>query len=92
MQRTFDEAQKRSYEVERRPDIEIRDFFEASDKEEARSQLILAKLWQMMRSRDTKNLNLDKDCDEIMSKMKQTGWTDATRTRRFWMQDDDEDQ
>ena len=92
IQQTFDEAQKKRYEVERRDDIEIRDFLEASEKEEACPQLILAKLWQMMQSRDTKNLNLDKDFDEIMSKMKQTGWTDATRTRRFWMQDDDEDQ
>ena len=90
--RNLDEAQKRRYEVERRVDVEIRDFLEASDEEEACPQLILAKLWQMMQSRDTKNLNLDKDFDEITRKMKQTGWTDATRTRRFWMQNDDEDQ
>ena len=90
--RTSDEAQKRRYEVERRDDIEIRDFLEASDKEEACPQLIQAKLWQMTQSRDTKHLNLDRGFDEMMSKMKQTGWTKATRTRRFWMQDDDEDQ
>ena len=83
MQRNLDEAQKRSYEVERRLDIEIRDFLEASDEEEASPQLILAKQWRVMQSRDTKNLNVDKDFDEIMRKMKQTGWTDATRTRRF---------
>ena len=44
----------------------------------------MTKLWQMMQSRDTKNLNLDKDLDEFLSKIKQTGWNESTRTKRFW--------
>ena len=42
----------------------------------------MAKLWQLLQSRGTKNLNVDKDI----------GWNDWTRTRRFWTQDEDEDE
>ena len=38
----------------------------------------MTKLWQMMQSRDTKNLDLDKDFDEIMSKVEQNGWNEST--------------
>ena len=31
----------------------------------------MTELWQMMQSRDTKNLNLDKDLDEILYRIKQ---------------------
>ena len=34
-----------------------------------------------MQSRDTKNLNFDKDFDEIFSKLKQTGWNESTKTK-----------
>ena len=92
MQRNLDEAQHDSFEVERKLDCVLWEYIEAFDKERGRPQLILTKLWQMMQSRDTKNVNLDKDLDEILSKIKQTGWNDSTRTRRFRTQDDDEDQ
>ena len=91
MRRNFDEAQNRSYEVERKLDQALWENIEAFDKEQG-PQLIMTKLWQMIQSRDTKNLNLDEDFDEILSKIKQTGWTESTRTKRFWTQDDDEDQ
>ena len=45
-----------------------------------------------MQSRDTKNFNVGKDLDEILSEITQTGWNESTRTRRFWTQDEDEDQ
>ena len=49
-------------------------------------------LWQKMQSRDTKNLNLHRDLDDILSKIKQTVWDESTRTRRFWTQDEEKDQ
>ena len=81
-----------SYTVERKLDRVLWEYIEVFDKELGRPQLIMTKLWQMMQSRDTKNLNLDKDFGEIMGKVKQTGWNESTRTKRFWTQDDDEDQ
>ena len=44
----------------------------------------------MMQSRNTKNLNLDKDLDEILSKIKQTRWAESTRTKSFWTQNEEE--
>ena len=49
-------------------------------------------MWQMMQSKDTKTLNLDKDFEEIMNKLKQAGWDESTKTKRFWTQEEDEDQ
>ena len=42
----------------------------------------MTKLWQMMQRRDTKNLNSDRYLDEILTKIKQTGWNESTRTER----------
>ena len=42
--------------------------------------LIMTKQLQMMQSRDTKNLNLDKDFEDTMRKVKQIGWNESTRT------------
>ena len=81
MQHNLDEAQNRSYEVERKLNRILWEYIEAFDKERGRPQLIMTKLWQMMLSRDTKNLNLDKDLDEMLSKMKQTGENDSTSER-----------
>ena len=51
-------------------------------------------MWQMMQSKDTKTLNLDKDLEEMTKKVQQTRWNESTKTKtkRFWTQDDDEDQ
>ena len=46
----------------------------------------------MMQSRDTKTLNLDKDFEETMSKVKQAGWNESTKATGFWRQGEDEDQ
>ena len=62
------------------------------DKEMGRPQLILTKQWQMMQRRDTKNSNLDKDFEEIVSEVNQIGWNETTRTTGFWRQDEDADQ
>ena len=38
------------------------------------------------------DFNLDKDFEEIMSKMTKAGWNESTKTKGFWRQDEDEDQ
>ena len=60
LQRNLDEAHTRSYEVERQLDRVLREYIESFEKEMGRPQLIMNKMWQMMQSRDTKNLNVDK--------------------------------
>ena len=83
MQRNLDEAQNRSYEVELKLDRVLWEYIEALDK-------VMTKLWQMMRSRDAKNLNLDEDFED-MSKAKQIGWNESTKTTGFWRQEEDTD-
>ena len=83
----------KSFEAEYKLDSILSEYMEAFNKERLRPKTIMTKLWQLMQSRDTKNLNLDKDLEEILSKLKLTsGGSEATRARRFWAQDEDEDQ
>ena len=90
VQRNFDAAQNKSYEAEQKLYRILWEYIEAFDKERGRPRIIMTELWQPMQSRDTKNLNLDKDLEEILTKIKQTGWSEAGRTRRFWAQDEDQ--
>ena len=92
IQRNLDVAQKKSYEAEQTLYRIVWEYIEAFNKERGRPKIIMTKLWQLMQSRDTKNLNLDKDLLEILTNMKRTDWCEAARTRRFWAQDEDEDQ
>ena len=46
----------------------------------------------MMQNKDTKTLNLDKDFEERMNKAKQAGWNESSKTKRIWIEEDDEDQ
>ena len=77
MRRNLDEAQSRSYEVERKLDRVLWEYIEASEKEFGRPQLIMTKMWQMMQSTDTKNLDLT-DFEQTMSKVKLTGTSRTT--------------
>ena len=92
MQRNLDDAQNKSYDVEKKLNAVLWEYIDAFDKDRRRPRLIMAKLWQMMQSREAKNLNLDEDLDEIMSKIKQTDWGESTRTKRFWTQDEEGEQ
>ena len=92
MQRNLDEAQNRSYEVERKLDRVLWEYIEAFDKEIGRPQLIMTELWQMMQSRDTKNLNLDRDFEDIIGKVKQVGWNESIWTTGVWRQEEDAEQ
>ena len=52
----------------------------------------MTKFWQLMQSRDTKNLNLEKDLEEILAKMKQMGWSEDDDKTRTWTQSEGDDQ
>ena len=69
MQRNLDEAQARSYETERKLDRVLGDYVDFSEKEMGRPHHTMNKR-QMMPSRNTKTLNLDKDFEDIKSKVK----------------------
>ena len=81
MQRNIDEAQARASETERKLDRVHGEYIYSYGKEMGRPRYIMDEMWQMMQSKDTKTLNLDKDFDEIMNKVKQAGWNDSTKTK-----------
>ena len=96
MHSNYDDAQNKGFEAEQKLNRFQWEYIESFDKERGRPRLVMTNFWQMMQSRDTKNLNLDKDLDEFLSKIKQTnkqtGWSVSTRTKRFWTQDEEEEQ
>ena len=61
MQGNLDEAQAKTHETERKLDRCLREYIESFEKEMGRPHLIMNNMWQLMQSRDTKALNLDKD-------------------------------
>ena len=71
----------KSYVEEQKLDRVLWQYIDAFDKERGRPRLIMTKLWQLMQISETKNLNLDKDLDEILNKIKQTRWDESTRTK-----------
>ena len=68
------------------------EYSEVFDKERGRPRITVTKLWLLMQCRETKNLNVDKDFDETLNKIKRTGWSEPSRTQVFWAQDEDEEQ
>ena len=89
MRKNLEAPQHKSCEAEQRLCNALQVYVDPFDKDR---RTIMAKLWQLMPSRDTKNLNLDKDLKEILSKMKQMGRSEEVKTRRPWPQDEDDDQ
>ena len=59
--------------TERKLDRVLGEYIDSFEKEMGRPHHIMNRMWQMMQSRDTWTLNLDKDFEEIMSKVKQAG-------------------
>ena len=53
---------------------------------------MMTKLWQSMRSRETKNLNFDKDLEDILPKMRQMGGSEEEKAARLWQQLEGDDQ
>ena len=79
MRKNLEAAQ---HKAEQRLCSALWEYVDTFDKDRGRPKAIMAKLWQLMQNRDTKNLNLDKDLEEILSKMKQIGGSEADTTRR----------
>ena len=87
MQRNLDAAENKSFEAREKLHSILSEYIEAFHKERGRPKTIMTEMWQLMQSHDTKDL------EEILSKIKLTrGGSEAARARRFWAQDEDEDQ
>ena len=85
-------AQHNSFEAEQSLCSALREYVDTFDRDRGRPKTMMTKLWQLMQSRDTKNLNLDKDLETILCKMKQMGGCEEDKTTRLWTQVEGEDQ
>ena len=53
---------------------------------------LMTKCWQSMQSRDTKNMNLEEDLEDIHSAARRVGGNEEDKTRRLWAQDEGDEQ
>ena len=60
-------------------------------EDRGRPHYLMDKMWQMMQSNDTKTLNLANDFEELMDKTQQRGWLGATKLKRFWTEEEEDD-
>ena len=54
------------------------------DEDRGRPNFIMDKIWQMLRSNDTKTLNLNKDFEELLDLVQQARWVVPTKPREYW--------
>ena len=84
MRKNVEAAQNKSFEVEQSLGSTLREYVDTFGRERGRPKTMMMKLWQLMQSWDTENLNLDKDLEEILSKMKQMGGGEEDKAARLW--------
>ena len=92
MQRSLHEAQARASETEPKLGRVLGKYIYSFEKEMERPHYIMDKMWQMMQSKDTETSNLDKHFEEIINKVQQARWNESTKTKRFWTQEEDQEQ
>ena len=51
----------------------------------------MTKCWQSMQSQESKNLNLDKDLEDIQSTVRKVGWCEEEKAARLWKQMEGDD-
>ena len=76
-------AQHQSFEAEQRLCSALREYVDTFDKDQGRARTLMTKCWQSIHSRDTKNLNLDKDLEDIQSTARKVGWNEEEKTARI---------
>ena len=82
MQQNVDDAHARSSESERRLCQELEEFMYSWDREVGTPYNLSAKIWQMMRSNNTKSDNLESDFPEILERTQQLGWNETAKAIR----------
>ena len=80
------EAAQHKNEAEQSLCSALREYVDSYDKDQGRARTLMTKCWQSMQSQDTKNLNLDKDLEDIQSTARRVGWSEEEKTARLWKQ------
>ena len=85
-------AQHKSFEAEQSLCSALREYVDSHDRDRGRARTLMTKCWQSMQSRKTKNLNLDKDLEDIQSTARKVDWSDEETAARLWKQLEVDDQ
>ena len=84
MRKNVEGAQHKSFKTEQSLCSAFREYVDTFERDRCRPKPMMTKLWQSMQSRETKNLNLDKDLEDILSKMRQIGGSEEEKAARVW--------
>ena len=75
---------KKSFEVEQSLCNAVRECVDSYDRDQDQARTL--------KSRDTKNMNFEKDLEDIHSTTRRVGGNEEDKTRRLWAQDEGDEQ
>ena len=73
LRKNVEAAHHKSYEAEQSLCDAQRAYNDSHDRDQGRARTLTTKCWQSMQSRDTQNLNLEKDLEDIQSTARRVG-------------------
>ena len=85
-------AQQQSFEAEQSLCNALREYVEGYDRDQGRATTLMTKCWQSMQSRDTNDMNLEKDLEVIQSTARRVGWCEKEKTTMLWKQIEGDEQ
>ena len=85
-------AQQKSFESEQSLCNALREYVDGYDRDQGRARTLITKCCQSMQSRDTKNMNLEKDLEDIQSTARKVGWCEEEKTTKLWKQFEGDEQ
>ena len=83
MRKNMEAAQHKSFEAEQSLCNALREYVDSYDKDQGRARILMTKCWQSMQSRDTKNLNLEKDLEDMQSTARRVDWCEEDKTAKL---------
>ena len=79
-------TQQTSFEAEQSPCNALREYVEGCDRDQGSARTLMTRCRQLMQRRDTKNMNLEKDLEDMHSTARNVGWCEEEKTTNLWKQ------
>ena len=83
---------KKSFEAEQCLCNALREYVDNYGRDHFRAKTLMTKCWQSVQGRSTKNMNLEKNLEDIQSTARRVGGNEEDKTRRLWAQDEGDEQ
>ena len=85
-------AQRTCFEAKQSLCNALREYVEGYDRDQGRARTPMTQCWQSIQSRDTKNMNLEKDLEDMHCTAKRVGWCEEEKTTKLWKQIEGDEQ